>query len=80
MPRNKGSEKTDAEPVGGDVSLHKRLESARISADIARFESSGGHIERLGTTQVLKKVGLPDEQKDADASGPRRRGRRPATH
>ncbi|MBB1087087.1 hypothetical protein H4F99_01140 [Lysobacter sp. SG-8] len=78
MPRSKGSEKPSGEPVGGDVSLHKRLESARISADIARFEGAGGHIERLGTTQVLKKVGLPEPRDGSAASGPRRRGRPPA--
>lgn len=49
-------------PAGSTGNLHKRLESERISSQIAAFEKSGGQVERLGTTRVLLKIGP-----DADA-------------
>ncbi len=57
-------------PAGSDHNLQKRIESERISDDIASFEKSGGRIEKLGTTRVLQKVApaTPDEQ----AAAPKR--------
>ncbi|MFC3550420.1 hypothetical protein ACFOLC_05270 [Lysobacter cavernae] len=43
-------------PTGSDGNLHKRFESERISEDIAKFEKSGGRVEKLGVTWVLKKI------------------------
>lgn len=40
-------------PAGFD---QKRAESSRISEQIARFQSDGGLIEKLGTTRVLQKI------------------------
>lgn len=56
-PRPQAS--TPTGPAGSEQNVQKRIESDRISADIERFEKSGGRIEKLGTTQVLKKLGLP---------------------
>jgi len=41
---------------GNEGNLHKRLESDRISDDIADFEKSGGRVEKLGVTRVLQKI------------------------
>jgi len=41
---------------GSEGNLHKRLESDRISTDIADFEKSGGRVEKLGVTRVLLKI------------------------
>lgn len=36
---------------------HSRdVTSERIASDLAAFRSSGGHIERLGTTRVLTRI------------------------
>lgn len=45
----------------------RMLTSDRIADHIAAFESSGGHIEVLGVTRVLKKL---DETADAHATKP----------
>lgn len=53
------------EPLGGFD--QKRIESRRISEQIAAFENGGGHIEKLGTTRVLHRIDAPAP--DADAPG-----------
>jgi hypothetical protein len=72
----KGTSKTAPRkgiPAGGDHNLHKRLESERISDDIASFEKSGGRIEKLGVTRVLQKV-APAGPNEQDAAPPRAPG------
>ncbi len=44
---------------GGDSQAQKRLTSERISADLADFRKSGGHVEKLGVTRVLTRVDVP---------------------
>lgn len=44
---------------GIETNLHKRVASQRISADLEAFEQSGGEVEVLGTTRVLKKIEEP---------------------
>ena len=41
-------------PAGSDGNPHKRLESERIASDIADYEKSGGKVEKLGVTRVLR--------------------------
>ncbi|MCF7222265.1 hypothetical protein [Marilutibacter chinensis] len=63
--------------AGADHNVQKRIESERISADIADFEKSGGRIEKLGVTRVLQKIApaAPDEHAVAPPGGRGRRGR-----
>lgn len=56
-PAPKGRTRKNARD--GESSAQKRLTSDRISADLADFEKSGGHVEVLGVTRVLKKVDEP---------------------
>lgn len=50
-------------PTRADVATSRRpdpsrgLTSAHIREHLAAFEASGGRVEVLGTTQVLKRVG-----------------------
>lgn len=44
---------------GIETNLQKRVASQRISADVEAFERSGGEVEVLGTTRVLKKIDGP---------------------
>jgi hypothetical protein len=44
---------------GADSQAQKRLTSERISADLADFRKSGGHVEKLGVTRVLTRVDEP---------------------
>lgn len=41
---------------GAEAGSDKRLTSERISADLAAFRKSGGRVEVLGVTRVLKKI------------------------
>lgn len=43
-------------PAGSEGNPHKRVESARISSDIADYVKAGGHVEKLGVTRVLQKI------------------------
>ena len=43
-------------PAGSEGNTHKRVESARISSDIADYLKAGGRVEKLGVTRVLQKI------------------------
>ena len=43
-------------PAGSEGNTHKRVESARISSDIADYLKAGGQVEKLGVTRVLQKI------------------------
>lgn len=60
---------------GADHNVQKRIESERISADIADFQKSGGRIEKLGVTRVLQKI-APATADEHSAAAPGGRGRR----
>lgn len=47
-------------PAGSEGNQHKRVESARISSDIADYVKAGGQVEKLGVTRVLQKI-VPSE-------------------
>ncbi|MDR7098418.1 MULTISPECIES: hypothetical protein [Lysobacteraceae] len=50
------------------------LTSERIADDLQAFEKSGGAIEVLGITQVLKKLGGTEAVSDAPTAAPVRPG------
>jgi hypothetical protein len=50
------------------------LTSERIADDLQAFEKSGGAIEVLGITQVLKKLGGTEAVSDTPAAAPVRPG------
>jgi len=50
------------------------LTSERIASDLSTFEKSGGRIEVLGVTQVLKKLGEPGAAPDVPLPAPVRPG------
>jgi hypothetical protein len=50
------------------------LTSERIADDLQAFEKSGGAIEVLGITQVLKKLGGTEAVADAPIAAPVRPG------
>lgn len=70
--------------TGGDLTdgaFGKRLASERIAADLDDFRSSGGAIEVLGITRVLKKLdeALPGEgESAADQPVQKQAGAKPA--
>lgn len=53
--RGKDRDYTRGTQAGGDLN-QKRIDSERISAQIAAFEKGGGRVEKLGTTRVLQRV------------------------
>ena len=52
----------------------RMLTSERIADDLQAFEKSGGAIEVLGITQVLKKLGGTEAVSDAPIAAPVRPG------
>lgn len=54
----------------------RTLTSERIADDIEAFRTSGGHIEVLGVTRVLKKLDDAGTTHEAQPAQPRRGARR----
>lgn len=48
------------------------LTRAGIEADLQRFQSSGGRIEKLGNTPALRRAGEPAPANPFDGKGGRR--------
>ncbi|HEY5971408.1 MAG TPA: hypothetical protein VIT22_05450 [Pseudoxanthomonas sp.] len=72
----KGSGKgtaTKGPPAGSEGNPHKRVESARISSDIADYVKAGGQVEKLGVTRVLQKIEGTEVEKPKPAGRPRSR-------
>ena len=60
-------------PAGSEGNPHKRVESARISSDIADYVKAGGHVEKLGVTRVLQKIEGEEVEKPKPVVRPRSR-------
>lgn len=56
VTRNRGKERGAPRADSGGGLDQKRIESRRISQQIAAFEDGGGRIEKLGTTRVLRRI------------------------
>lgn len=54
----------------------RTLTSERIADDIEAFRSSGGHIEVLGVTRVLTKLGDNLDEREVKPAQPRSGSRR----
>jgi hypothetical protein len=53
--KRRGYSNTNRSQLDGGLG-QKRVDSDRISEHVAAFEREGGHIEKLGTTIVLRKI------------------------
>ena len=60
-------------PAGSEGNPHKRVESARISSDIADYVKAGGQVEKLGVTRVLQKIEGEEVEKPKPPVRPRSR-------
>lgn len=58
-PRSKTTAQFRKTGRGEDGKSSRLVTRERLSADLEAFEKAGGQVEKLGTTQVLKKLEVP---------------------